>query len=171
MFLDVLDALAALLGFLLEAPALFEGIEPVLHLLLLVLTHLPSELVGMLEAPRGLFLLFPLLLLNLLSLGPGEGTKGMQVAELLGDPSVVELQSPQLSNPKHQTKSGHRVLLSLDRPKYVVICHSVNILNNFCFSFYVCFAYTCVCARHLCLMLSETKGGHRIPWDRSYGPL
>lgn len=71
LFLDVLDALPTLLGFLLEASALFEGSEPVLHVLLLVLTHLPSELVGMLEAPRGLFLLLLLLLLNLQSLSPG----------------------------------------------------------------------------------------------------
>ena len=77
LFLDVLDALAALLSFLLEAAALFEGSEPVLHVFLLVLTHLPSELVGMLEAPLGFLLLFLLLPLNLLSLSPGKGTKGM----------------------------------------------------------------------------------------------
>ena len=46
--LDVFNALTPLLGLLLEAPALIEGGNPGLHLLLLVLPHLAPELVGML---------------------------------------------------------------------------------------------------------------------------
>lgn len=46
--LDVFNMLTPLLGLLFEAPALLEGGDPVLHLLLLVLTHLAPELIGML---------------------------------------------------------------------------------------------------------------------------
>jgi hypothetical protein len=48
LLLDVINALTPLLGLLFEAPALFKDSNSVLHLLLLVLTHLPTELIGML---------------------------------------------------------------------------------------------------------------------------
>lgn len=81
LLLDAIDALTPLLGLLFEAPALLEGGNAVLHLLLLVLAHLAPELVGVPQAPRGLFLLLEPLLLDLLSLSPGGGTR---VAEWTG---------------------------------------------------------------------------------------
>ena len=74
LLLEVIDALAPLPGLLLETPALLQGGDAVLHLLLLVLAHLAPELVRVPQAPRGLFLRLQPLLLGLLSLSPGGGT-------------------------------------------------------------------------------------------------
>lgn len=95
LLLEVIDALAPLLGLLLETPALLKGGDAVLHLLLLVLAHLAPELVRVPQAPRGLLLRLQPLLLDLLSLSPGGGTPAAPREPPGRAPPVDMLQRPQ----------------------------------------------------------------------------
>lgn len=46
-----------------------------------------------------------------------------------------------------------------------------NIKIFFKKNLYECFAYMCVYTTHACLVPTELRRGHRIPWNRKYKEL